>query len=630
MIGLPVMRQRVVFGLLMAVAVATACSGGPGVSWQPDSNSRTVYSGSAAYFKKHGRRIKSNVMYTPPPTITGAGGSYCYMNNAPGGPGGSPTYICYMNENDSVTFSNFWQVPLYNYLPNEICGAATWAVNIQGTYGSSSLTWSTPTPDVTGIGNWSCKRVDIVSTTFQRGVDNGHWIVDTHVDGTFTVCGNNGQGPCSFNGFTERAFAPKFYPGPPPSPLPTPVPTPYDGGWPSPGPSVGLVIYDKRLKQIVSTGASPFPNSVIGLQNYLIAEDTNGVQLPSSTVKWSQFGNPSILSQSFSDQAASEVTPGAFPSTGNPALFYWYAGGSPTLVVVSAPVQGNALTAYAFYNAETPNLESMGAYFNTPDVYINNTANWYFRLGLKSPMPYSSADIGITSNYTAVSPTDFGGFYAENQIANAAPSTSPTNIAWYLPEPSPGVSWADGCWIYSVNKSGGRDAASYGSPAATATVGPTFDSPGYNLTFSTTPPILQALTVNAQFQDHLIFRPAVYGGSTSSLWPSIWVTLAQLLWSWGGKVSNNGSNVWTITPNTKFVSPGPGNQTGSASTWLPYWPNNYARAGSATCPPSDPTPPRYGRTLAPNRHAMKPQLQKIHFQTAPFGNGEKRATLPPP
>jgi hypothetical protein len=533
--------RHILFGVLMALALATACSGNHSSAALPPSGS--TWSGNAPSEqtaiverrRRHGSHVRRAGFYNPPGTITGSGGSYCYMNNAPGGPGGWPTYICWMNKNDSVTFPNFWQVPLPTYISGEVCGAATWAVNIQGIYGNPSLTWSTPTPDVTGLGDWFCDRVDVVSVTFQRGTDNGGWIVDTHVDGTFTVCGNQGQGPCDFNGFSERAVAPKFFPGPPPTPLPTPVPTPTGGssGWPSPGPSVGLVIFDKRLNQVVSTGSSPFPNSVIGLQDYLIAETTTGIQIPSQNVSWKQFGNATIRGQNFTSQSASPVTPGPFPSTGNPAVFYWIVGGSPSTVIVSAPVSGNQMTAVAFYNVEAPSVTSMTAVFATPGInnFFGANKPW-FELG--QPSPLASA-YGIKSTYKAVGPPDFAGYYAENQILNTLPSPTPANVTPY-PSTPPAVYWDDGCWIYNVDQNGNNGGPLHEDAGASFTYGPTYDSPGYSLENSGYP--MTGLTINWQFMDSFLFRP------TSTQNNSVWVTIGQLVWSWGGNVKKTGFFTW--------------------------------------------------------------------------------------
>jgi hypothetical protein len=520
------------------------------------------------YYRRHHRRISKGVVYSAPTTIYGQNGSYCYMTSAPNGPTSWPAYYCWLNENDSLTFTDLWAVPLYNYITGEACGETAWGIWIWS--GGGPLTIPSPTPNTTGLGNWNCQRLDIVSETFSRGYDSGGWGYALNIQGSFTVCGSTGY--CS-SGFDEPAAEVALWPGPPPSPLPTPVPTSTSSAWPSPGPSVGLVIYDNRLQEIVSTGLSPNPTTVIGLRDDLKAEQTDG-GTPQS-VTWERVGatNQAILSQSPITAPSVSNAPLPMPTSTNPIKFYFVGSGNPSGVEVTATVNGQQMVAWALYNVEAPTFGSMTATFATPGVY-SSAGDWGFELGRTSPSPSA----GIVSNYAATGPPDFAGYYAEGQLVQSNPYTVPTGIF----QQTGSQYWDDGCWIQNTQGDGYESPAPEFSPGAAVAYGPTYDAPGYPLGIDGMT-LLSTYDPADQFVDYFMFAPAVQS------WPHyVWVNFGKLTWNWGGVAtpvysSPNGSIIaWALSSP---IPPGP-TQTGAANSDPVAWPSVYNAIpiGPSSCP----------------------------------------------
>jgi len=167
------------------------------------------------------------------------------------------------------------------------------------------------------------------------------------------------------------------------------------------------------------------------------------------------------------------------------------------------------------------NKTFMNAAFATPGINNDNPGDPYFQLGqTASPFPNVA---GITTTIKALSPSDFGGHYAMNQIYDVQPSPVPSNVTPW-PSTAPGESWDDGCWLYNENSAMFNTAPPDAGPGNAVTYGPTYDSPGEELGGE---PTLTSLTLDWLFTDTFLFRP------DSSDNTGIWVTIAQRQWSWG-------------------------------------------------------------------------------------------------
>lgn len=556
----------VFFIILMTVAIVTACAGSQSANPQLVSNFR-------GHWFKHHSRIKNSAIYTPPGTVYGSRGSYCYMTHAPYGPGDWPVYSCWLYPADSVSFPDLWQVAgVGDTTPPWFCGETQWSMG-KSQAGNPNTVTAVISPSVTGVGNWTCNRLDVVSVTISRGADTGGWVVNYQANGGFTLCGRYCSGPEA-----EVAGGWSIIPGPTPSVLPTPVPTPTGGGspWPTAQPTGGLVIYDNKLKKVVSDGLYTY-NTVVGAQQNLEAELTEGGD---ASVSYWSLGSPlAVATQLFTSQQAYDTTPSPSPSA-NPEIFYWVSGTNQAIVQVFATVNNVPMSALAFYNVEAPAFQSMGATFATPGINNDDPADPYFQLG-QTASPFPSV-AGITTTIKAVSPSDFGGHYAMNQIYDLQPSPVPSNVTPW-PSTAPGENWDDGCWLYNVNAAKFNTAPPDAGPGKAVTYGPTYDSPGEELGGL---PTLTGLTLNWLFTDTFLFRP----DSTDNT--GIWVTIAQRQWSWGGNATKTGPVAWATGSPAPFVSPG----AGASSTWLPYWPHGFPLQGE-NCPSPNPHAPANFRIL---------------------------------
>jgi hypothetical protein len=591
-------RGATAFCILMLAAIACACSTNNQASIPPRFISSPATALTVAYGRRHWRkhvRVRPNTFGPPPSTISTTKGSYCYLTN--GGvvqPGWWPVYNCYMMQNDTIDFGELGQTP--GLAADWYCSEVTWT---SGMNSAGSMAYAI-NPSVTGQGDWNCIRTDIADVTMSRGTDSGGWIASGAINGNFTGCDTVN---CASN-FWIILLGLRVQPGPLASPWPTGAPTSIGSSYPSPAPSNGLVIVDNNNSgTVVSDGATH--NSAIGLQMNLSAKKSHGGT--PTNVQWTSYGGPAITSQTLTSQQAQDVTPGPSPNPNDTAIFYYTVGGS-AVIRVSATVGTTPMNALALYNVEAPSSMSMHAQFNTPDVYISSNGKPWLRLGHASPLPLGPSIAGITSTYYAVSPPDFGGWYAGNRTVYTSPLSTPPNVTPY-PSTPPGISYDDFCWIYNVDAYLNDDPPPYFDQGQSVTYGPTYDAPGYNLGLDQR---LKGLSVNDQFTDSFLFRPA---GNNNN---NVWVTIGQLKWSWGGNVSQSGlAGQWTITPGTSFVSPGPGTQ----SSWLPYWPNYFQEPYA--CPSPNPTPPSLARkTLRHSIKAHSPQPQTLK------GQGPQHVSLP--
>jgi len=580
---------RLVFCVLSAIAIASACSGSRTSALPPAGAPYVIFSGSPMHrtrvICRHRHRCKTIRpfdFYMPPRTVYGSKhGTYCYMTGAPNGPGTYPTYKCWLMPSDALTFNNLWQVATPGSLgPTWYCGPTYWtmAESYAGPMPSPMVT-AGESPSPTGLGNWQCNRLDVVNATISRGADNIYgWVADYTVRGGYILCDRIGcSGPV-----TEIAATMSVNPGPAPTVRPTPVPTATNGGtpWPTAPPPVGLIIYDNRLNEDVSApgGAAPSPSSVIGLENNLTAKRTDGGS--PTNVNWATFGNASIISQDpITAPSVSDVLP-IFPTPGNPAKFYWYVGTMPnsqSRVVVTAYVNGVLMTALALYSIEAPQLGQMSATFNTPTVTYRGIPNQPFlQLGTAAPSPAA----GIISTYTATAPPDFGGYYAENQQVISQPTYSPSSIPTPYPTTGPGnTRWLDGCWIYNVNGSGNNLGADLFLAGSQVTYGPTFDAPNYPLD----QPGMQSLTVDDFFTDYFMYRPK--RASTGA----IWVNFGVLSWHWGGTAAFSGLT-WRLSNGFANVTSSGKNQD------LVAWPKIYQPGSDCPGPPAIQKRPRRSST----------------------------------
>jgi hypothetical protein len=542
------------FGLVAALALVTACSGGQGSAVPaPGYVYRTPLQPQTFRGRDH-KRVRFDVAYDPEPIATGTvSGTYCYLNYFPTGPGDWPRYTCYLMQNDSVHFSNLWQTPQgsSHWTNFFYCSPTAWnqyPVEYDPTPNSVQATTS---PNVTG-NNWNCGRLDVVSVTISRGTDSGGWLDGYSATGFFTLCDSI---DCAYPG-GETAADYVIWPGPPPSPWPTPV-TPPPGccsPYPSPGPSDGLEIYDNFGKSVVSNGNVYI--KAIGLEMSLTARTTKEHQpVPATWTYWVDSNR--VAGQTFSTENAYDTLPTQYPTPSANTGYYWYTGTSsayPAIVAAQATVDGQQTTALALFYVQAPTLYSMNATLTSPDIVQFHGTD--FALG--QPGVFGTG-AGITSVYNIISPTYYGGWYAENQLIVSNPSPTPPGNFWATTPPN--TMWDDGCWIENYGSSGQNAPAPYGSPGAEMQYGPTYDAPNFEV--SNLP--ITGLSLNEPFQDSLLYFPQPLTSSDSS----IWVTIGQLPWSWGGNVTlpAGGATGWKIT--TSFASPGPG----GPSSWLPYWPH---------------------------------------------------------
>jgi hypothetical protein len=218
-------------------------------------------------------------------------------------------------------------------------------------------------------------------------------------------------------------------------------------------------------------------------------------------------------------------------------------------------------------------------------------------------VPSPSPNAGIISTYRATAPPDFSGYYAETQLIETNPSTTPSI------NPSPftetgNASWADACWIYGVDGSGQNHPARSFGAGASVTYGPTFDAPFYGLT---SVPGLTGLYVDDIYTDYFMFLPK---GSNH-----VWVNFGKLQWSWGGLASKGLLNTWILS---RTIAPGP-TETGAPNSDHVSWPNYIPNPDPhVTCPPtpgagdlSNPRRRNYSSHLAPQQGVHSTQRQLV-------------------
>jgi hypothetical protein len=608
---------RGAFCLLMIGAIASACSSGnrnaviPPSQGVPLGVSRMNGPGLTSHnFQARGHRHRRHRMrpnvWPPPNTLCGnscGNGTYCYLTN--GGvvqPGWAPDYTCWIMPGDEVDFGvlqqeigigdvGFW------------CSQANWwpAMNHGGPNNGTMSYFIVP--NITSPGSWLCNRTDFADVYMTRDQESGGWNESGGMSGAYTLCGTIN---CAYPTDATLLYL-VVYPGPAPTPLPSPAPTSTGSAYPSPAPTDYLVIYDNHLQAIVSDGQTR--PSVVGLQTSLTAEMMPGNQ--PTNAQWG-YSNPAMaLFQFLSSNQAYDTTPPPNPGPAENSIFYWTQGQSQSMVTAVATVNGQQYTAIALYNVEAPSPTQMNATFNQPEIIVANCSNSatgygpWFNLG-SCLLPFDQHAPGITSNYGATGPADFGGWYTSNQMINSGPSTIPASGGAADYTQTGGQFWDDACWYAAWDKNAVNQPPSYSGPAATVTFGPAYDDPGYNAAPSPTPTgwvQITSLTSNPEaFQDHFMFRPAVVQGG--GLIPSIWVTIGQLFWSWGGNVKK-GLTQWQDGVPAPYVSPG----TGSASTWLPKWNNRFGQPvpPNLCIAPNPTTPPMYAV------HLPRKKINRMRF-----------------
>jgi hypothetical protein len=65
------------------------------------------------------------------------------------------------------------------------------------------------------------------------------------------------------------------------------------------------------------------------------------------------------------------------------------------------------------------------------------------------------------------------------------------------------------------------------------------------------------------FKDHFIFNPARYKNAAGQIVSSIWVTIGEFLWGWGGSVTDQNVPTWQFGAPLPSVLPGSGQNSGS-------------------------------------------------------------------
>jgi len=559
-----------VFSVLMALAIISACSSGH-QSFTPVPQAAGSRAGN-----DHRRHVKRDDFYNPPRVVYGTGGSYCWMTTAQSGPGTWPFWSCLLKSNDSVQFNNLWQVAGY-LQPTWNCSETYWAIP-ENHAGNPDGVSAQIVPTVTG-GDGQCNRLDTVSVTISRDSNTAvGWNDSFQALGDFAWCSAFSCGGNNAEVAGNWGVAP--LPSPPPSPLPTPCPTsPSQPNWPTPQPSPQLLIYDNILKEFVSYG-NTMPNTVVGMQQSLTAETSNGQ--PISSPSWVYINSPWVVGQTFTDAAASYTTPAPGVPSANPVKFYWISANTQAVVEVTALSSG--ASAMAVYNVEAPTSVSMTATFATPSI-IGPANGWAITLSATPP-----ALTGITSNYSASAPPDYAGYYAENQViaVNALPSPSGIYVG---PTSNPsGTYYDDACafWYTGLSAQGINEFVGpmLFSKGSSVTYPPTWDSPQQPIGQAG----LKSLQLDDEFVDSFIFRPASTGSG------EIWVVLGQLAWQFGGTaVLNQTNGTWSLASS---IIPSP-NPTSSPLGW----PNRFG-GGGTDCPPS---PPPLERSRS--RHTSGPRLK---------------------
>jgi hypothetical protein len=272
----------------------------------------------------------------------------------------------------------------------------------------------------------------------------------------------------------------------------------------------------------------------------------------------------------------------------------------------------------ATYNIETPTVNSIGAYLNSPLLEEEDTClgiNHGVRFGMGfCETPYSKSRAGISSVYTATSPDDFGGWYTINQMIDTWPSATPAAASGDFGN-TDGAYFDDGCWFADFDANSYNHPPAYFQPLAPAPVGTGYDIPGFVVAPSPTPTTgwtaLQGLTANESFQDHFLFRPG-WTNAKGALVNSVWVSIGQLFWSWGGNATDQNVPFWSFGAPYPWASPAPGNVNGSSSSWLPSWNYVFLPAPPSLCPAPTPTalPPELRRRTSRFRH----DLHKPHYR----------------
>lgn len=227
--------------------------------------------------------------------------------------------------------------------------------------------------------------------------------------------------------------------------------------------------------------------------------------------------------------------------------FYWIAGGNQ-VVQVAATVQGTALTASVTFDVKAPTAVSMTS--ATGAVAVSNPG--FPDSGLELHYGTSTTP-GISWTLRATAPAGGDGEIAGTQLINTNRTRTP-NAGRAQTFSSGGAFVLDNTVPYAPS------VAIAGGASATWT---SDDSPGTPLTSN-----LRDKAVSDSFRLYLMYRPA---GADS-----IWVTIARLDWDWAGQTTRVGApadpgNIWnapTGVSNTR-------NPSGSASTELPLWTDNF-------------------------------------------------------
>ena len=367
--------------------------------------------------------------------------------------------------------------------------------------------------------------------------------------------------------------------------MPTPTPTPID--WPTAQPTPQIEIYDNN--QLTATSGAELWPWVIGLQWNLTAKTVSGTPI---SAQWNSSDGGQVLSQTWTNSAAGD-TPAPSATSGTNWLFYSTEGDPYTTIVATATVSGQNYAAMATYDVEVPGLENMNAYLNYPDIRSMNCP----RLGIASgprfqlgscTLPFSESATGMSSWYSASGSPDFGGLYTLNQLVAVAASPDPGTPPDFAI--TGGAYWLDSCWYFDVDEGGDNRAPASFPPASPVAIGTAYDAPGFVVSPSPPPAgwgNLQSETASDNFKDHFIFNPAGYKNKAAQTVPSIWVTIGEFLWDWGGNVTDQNVQSWQFGNPLPTVSPDSGQNSGSQSTWLPSWSTLYGGFTADQCKSPD-------------------------------------------
>ena len=516
-------------------------------------------------------------------------------------------FVCLAPPGSSATLTFDVELGPLPYPPTT-CGGASWSERTIDHYAPASSKRLTDGTRKTRASGYSCGTSSYALTVTAPSVPWSYDYRGAHAE--FLACFDLPINPCGMFSTTEGRLGVVAVPTPTPAPTPKP-PTPQPTGSPNPGGGNGggtcgsavtrLPQYRwTRTGVIGGGGGSPPPTPTptptptpacsaapsISIVDNSITNPTdakvvgqhvilNAVASPAgATMTNIQWTIPGQTVADYQPTAASASPIPLTALTSPSASYYWTEGAQSLTVVVSATVNGTAVSGTKTFSVLAPTGVTMPT--TTRDVLVRYNQyrqllnQWTLSLGL--PIVGQQGIDFTRFGFTA--PANGAGAAAVRQLIYTQYSTIDGAGALNTVRATNGQFWLDSTLLYNDT----QVAVSSGAAVTLADQTNFSDAPALPLRA----PYVSESKSDA-FQTYLIYRP---NGSDS-----IWVTLGRLSWSWSGTAVFR-NNTWSLNGSS---APYPRNPSGNTAIHeLPSWSNVEASAG-------DPGTQSNARTLRARR-----------------------------